>query len=206
MKITIEWIREKLACREGVDWFKNQSETNAVKILEKLIAADKLDWANWTICRLFKHKQQIQYAVYAAEQVINIYEKKYPIDAHPREAIEAAKKYLNTQKNRNAAAAYAVAAAAAYAVAAYASDASAAYASAAASYASDASAAYADAAAAAASDSSAAAAYASDASVAYASAAYASAASAAYAAKNIMKFKILKYGIELLREQNDKIC
>jgi hypothetical protein len=43
---------------------------------------------------------------YASDQVINIFEKSYPDDKRPREAIEAAKKVISedTQQNRNAAA------------------------------------------------------------------------------------------------------
>ena len=36
-------------------------------------------------------KQKIQYAIYAAEQVVDIYENKYPENDQPRKAIEAAK-------------------------------------------------------------------------------------------------------------------
>jgi hypothetical protein len=127
-----------------------------------------------------KRKQYLKYAVYAARQVLNIYEKEYPNDDRPRKAIEAAKKCIknDTEKNRDAAyAAYAAAAAAA----------------AAASYA-----AYAASAAAAASDAAYAANAAASADAAYASYAAADYA-AAYARKN-MKIKILNYGIKLLKE------
>ena len=53
MKITLKWLKEKSACSSGVEWFKSQKETDAVKVLEKLINEDKLQWANWTICRVF---------------------------------------------------------------------------------------------------------------------------------------------------------
>jgi hypothetical protein len=63
-------------------------------------------------------EQRVQYAIFAAEQVIHIYEKKYPEDKRPRQAIEAAKAYLENPcaKTKAAAAAAAYAAyAAAYA-------------------------------------------------------------------------------------------
>jgi hypothetical protein len=58
-----------------------------------------LEWYKWT------KKDSISLAVYAAELVLDKYEKKYPEDKRPREAIEAAKKGLksNTAKNRSAA-------------------------------------------------------------------------------------------------------
>ena len=32
MKLTLEWLREKNACVEGVLWFKNQTETKEIEI------------------------------------------------------------------------------------------------------------------------------------------------------------------------------
>jgi len=121
--ITKEWLKEKSACDEGVKWFLSQKETEGVKVVKDLIKTDKLNWSNWLIVQLMNHNQQIKYAIFTAEQVIDIYEKKYPHDKRPRKAIEAAKKYLENpnEKNENAAdAAYAAAAAAAYAATAYA--------------------------------------------------------------------------------------
>ena len=172
------WLEKRDACKEGVVWFENQKERNGIEVVEKLIKEKKLDWANWLIVRLMKYKQYISYVVYAAEQVIGIYEKKYPNDKRPRQAIEAAKKCIKSPTKKNKAAAYAAAAAAADA--AYAADAA------------DAAYAAADAAA-----------YAADAAyAAYAAAddAYAADAAAAYAAaKQQMELKILEYGIKLLR-------
>ena len=103
MKLTKEWLKEIDACSEGVEWFNNQKETDGTKVIKKLIEEDRIDWANWTICRVFSKKQKIQYAVYAAEQVIDIFEKKYPDDKRPRKAIEAAKKCIenDTEENRS---------------------------------------------------------------------------------------------------------
>ena len=120
--LTMKWLKDKGACQESKDEFlilkKKSIKTEIVfKMLEK---KEKLNWSNWLISRLFNKKQKIQYAIYAAEQVIDIYENKYLNDNRPRKAIEAAKNYFKkpSEKNRNAtyAAAYAAyAAAAAYA-------------------------------------------------------------------------------------------
>ena len=105
MKITKEWLEEKSACSEGKEWFLNQKETEGKKVCLKLIKAENLDWANWLVVRLLTHKQRIQYAIFAAEQVIEFYEKKYPGDDRPRKAIESAKECLKqpTEENRSAA-------------------------------------------------------------------------------------------------------
>ena len=87
MEISMEWLKSKSACGESIHWFNSQKETDAVKVLDKLIVENKLQWANWTICRVFNYKQRVQYAVFAAEQVLYLYEKKYPDNKKPREAI-----------------------------------------------------------------------------------------------------------------------
>jgi len=186
MNITKEWLKEKSACGEGVKWFLSQKDTDAVKVIEKLVLEDRLDWANWTICRVFDYKQRVQYAVFAAEQVLDIYEKEYPANKRPRLAIEAAGKCIDDPSESNkksAAAAAANAANVAYAAAYAAAAAAAAYAAAAAAYA-----------------AANAAAYAANAAYAAANAAYAAANVAYAAAKDRMKKKILEYGLGLLKE------
>ncbi len=182
MKITVDFLKSKSACNEAVIEFKKHGDCDLINLLEEMIVKKyRLDWANWLIVRCMTHKQYVLYAIYAAEQVIDIFEKKYPDDKRPREAIEAAKKYIAnpTEENRNATDA-----------AAYAADA--------ATHAADAAAHAADAAAHAA-DAAAHAAYAADAAAHAAYAAYA--AHAAYAAAYAMRIKILEYGIKLLEYQ-----
>jgi hypothetical protein len=210
MKITKKWLENKNACQDGIDWFIAQSETDAVKIIESLIEQKQYSWANWLLVRIMSYRQYVAYAIFSAELVIDIYEKKYPNNKAPRQAIEAAKLCLNspTKNNKKVATAYADDAAyAAYDAAddaAYAADDAAAYAAAAA-------AAYA--AYAAADD----AAYAADAyaaaAAAYAAAAAAYAADDAYnascavyvsrmdntAAKATTYIKILRNGLSLLK-------
>ena len=126
MKITNEWLETKGACRKGKNWFENQTESDGVGILRKLMLEKHYDWANWLSVRVMERKQYLAYAIYAAEQVLGIFEKTYPEDKRPRKAINAAKKVLfeDTPENKKMAAAYAAAdadadadAAAAYAAA-----------------------------------------------------------------------------------------
>src|SRR3990167_5264267 len=190
MKISLDWLKEKNACEEGIRWFSVQKETDALNVIKTLMADNRSDWANWLIVRLMEYKQYVAYAIFAAEQVVWIYEKKYPGDKRPRTAIDAAKKCLKDQSKENKAAADA-AYAAAYAAYAAARDA-AAYAAA---YAAYAAAAYTSAPAAYA---AAAAAYAAACDAARDAAAYAAYADADAAYAKKMKIKILRYGIKLL--------
>jgi len=178
-KITEKWLVKKGACEAGVEAFKNQKEKDSLKILKKLIRVKKLDWANWLIVRVMTYKQYVSYAIYGAEKVIGIFEKKYPNDHRPRRAIRAAQKCIKNPSRKNKAAADAAATDAAYAAdAADAADA-----------------------ASAAVDYVAYAAYtAADAADVAAAADAADAAYVAYAATAKTKLKILKYGISLLKE------
>src|SRR3990167_11450602 len=74
---------------------------------------DKQVWSEMKIVKAWKwgKEDSVALAIYAAELVIDIYEKEYPNDKRPREAIEAAKNWLK-KPNATRAAAYATRAAA----------------------------------------------------------------------------------------------
>ncbi len=114
MKITKKWLKEQTACQNGIDWVAANKliglESKA--FVQRLIKADKLDWANWLITQIMKKKQCVIYAVYAAEQVIGIYEKQYPKDNRLRQAIEAAKACIANPSKANNSAAWAACSAA----------------------------------------------------------------------------------------------
>jgi immunity protein 5 of polymorphic toxin system len=119
MKITKEWLKEKGACSDGKEWFLDQGIEDPIAGIKNLMKHDKLDWGNWLIVRVMTRPQYLAYAIFAAEQVIHIYEKRYPDNDKPRKAIEATKAVLanDNEKTRFAAAdaacaAYAAAAAA----------------------------------------------------------------------------------------------
>jgi hypothetical protein len=180
MILTVEKLRELGACDDGIDWFDSQSNRELKQVVEALMTQGRSSWANWLIVRLLSQKQKSQYAIFAAESVLHIFEKKYPTDMRPREAIKAAREYLEDPSEAKLEALRGKKDAA-YAANAYAN------------------AAAADAAAAAA---AAAAAYAADAyaAAAYAAYAYANAAYAADAVDDDVKRKIIDFGLELLEE------
>ena len=169
--ITLKWLQSKDACKESIEAWHKETDHGTLATLNRLVVKNP-KWGNWLICRIMNKNQSVQYAIFAAEQVIDIYEGKYPDDKRPRNAIEAAKAYLkNPSKKTKAYAAdagygatYAAGYSAGYAVT---------YAAAAAIYAADA--------------------------AGYA-AADADGADAAGAERRKMKVKILKYGIRLLEQ------
>ena len=115
-KITDKWIAENNPCIEAIDWW-DKKERNPIKILKLLIKEKKYNWANWFIVRIMEYKDCVSYALYAAECVLDIFEKKYSNDKRPREAIEVAKKCRDNPNEENKAAADAAAHAAADAAA-----------------------------------------------------------------------------------------
>ena len=112
MKITLDWLEEHHACLEGIDWFRAQSETDGVALVKKLMAEKRHGWAQWLIVLIMTRPQYLDYAIFAAEQVLPIYEQQYPGDDKPRLAINAARKCIanDTPANRDAAGAAARAA------------------------------------------------------------------------------------------------
>jgi hypothetical protein len=103
-KVTTKWLESHRACTEAVERFKKQSLREPIPLLERMIRSknkELLSWANWLIVRIMNKKQRVEYAVYAAELVLPNFETQFSDDPRPREAIEAAKKYLKNQTQEN---------------------------------------------------------------------------------------------------------
>ena len=100
-KVTQKWLKEKKACRDGFNWWVDNCEGLSNKEQLLRLVHHRADWANWLIVRMMNRKQKISYAIFAAEQVIDIYERKNPNDNRPREAINAAKAVLKRDNVKN---------------------------------------------------------------------------------------------------------
>jgi len=190
--LSVKYLKSIYACSSAIKKFESQPERDTKKILYLMIEQEKLDWTNWLICRLFPtRKMKVQYAVFAARQVLDIWEAKYPNDKRPRLAIKAAEVCLKSPTTKNKSACRAACSAAD----------SAAYSAASAARAADSSAdssAFRAASAARAADSSADSAAFRAAFRAACSAADSAAYSAASAAYKKMQLKIIRYGMKLL--------
>jgi len=114
MKITKEWLRKKDACPEGYEWWsENCNHLKTIKEQIKVLSEYNFEWAIWVLIKIMNKRQNLRFAIYCAKLVLPIFEKKYPADNRPGNAIKAAEKVLerNTKKNRNTAAYAAFAAA-----------------------------------------------------------------------------------------------
>ncbi len=74
---------------------------------ESIVSDNKEVYSDMRIIKTWKwqKKDSVALAIYSAELCIDIFEKKYPNDKRPREAIESAKKWLlePTEENRKSA-------------------------------------------------------------------------------------------------------
>ncbi|MFA7486027.1 MAG: putative immunity protein [Phycisphaerae bacterium] len=120
MLLTKQILENHGACGECMYWYISNGEPTSVEeTIEKLLLSDereKFGWSNWLLSCVLPLDDKIRYAIFAAELVIDIFEKRFPEDKRPRNAIEAARKYLSHKDAAAADAAYAAARAAADAV------------------------------------------------------------------------------------------
>ena len=94
MMFNDSWVEEKRPCKEGLAFLNKQTDKSAVSVINALVVAKHYSWADWALTKSFTKKQNVMFAIYAAEQVIDIFEKEYPEDKRPRAAIETAKRWL----------------------------------------------------------------------------------------------------------------
>jgi hypothetical protein len=126
MLISSDKIKAFNPCNEGWSWYlDNASHITDLKELLLRVDAKNPEWCRWLFTRLMTREQCIEIAIFSAEQVVGEYERKYPNDARPRNAIDAAKAVLKSDTEENREKAYAAAYAAYYAAAANAADAAA---------------------------------------------------------------------------------
>jgi len=124
MKVSLRLLQKLRACDDGIEFYKKVGQPKTIKgCIKTAIEHNELKYASWFIVRCMDKIQCVQYAVFAAEQVLSIFENRYPNDKRPRKAIEAARQYIENPSKENANAANAT-----YATyAAYVADAAAAY-------------------------------------------------------------------------------
>ena len=99
-------------CSKGIGQALSYVQGDVLAVVEVKGKSDKQDdkecYSDMRIVKAYKWTKtdSVKLAIFAAEQVIDIFEKYNKEDKRPREAIEAAKKYLEnpTKKNQDAAA------------------------------------------------------------------------------------------------------
>lgn len=100
-QITTEFLKSLNACQSGINLVATYPDKDHEAVIRRLVADDHWDYANWLLPRLMDYRGYVSYAVYAAELVLPIWEKKYPDDKRPRKAIEAAKRCIDDPSDEN---------------------------------------------------------------------------------------------------------
>ena len=98
MLLNLDIVKNLNTCAGGLRWYTINEQKTVEKTIKTLLASDeceKYTWSNWLLTHVFTKEQNVKYAIFAAKEVLYIFEKKYPNDWRPRKAIEAAEKYLN---------------------------------------------------------------------------------------------------------------
>ena len=103
MRVVTKALLKKIAaCDDGTKYavksLLGKSYSDAIR---QCIADDQLQWANWGIVRVMDGTERVKYAIYAAKQVLKIFEDKYPNDKRPREAINAVERWVNAPNEKN---------------------------------------------------------------------------------------------------------
>lgn len=101
MKITKEELKKKNPCEEGFKYWCEKGIDDLAEFMWEAYQDGHFDYAHWLFVRFVPIKTRIKYAVFAAELVLDIYEREYPEDNRPRAAIEAAKKVIESDTTEN---------------------------------------------------------------------------------------------------------
>jgi len=109
MATTIAEIEQDGAAEQG------KKRRNVDELLNEAISKGAYYDAAYALAAVMGPSQRVEWAVWSAEQVINIFEENYPGDDRPGAAINAAKSYLKNPSVGNAAKTLNAANAAAYA-------------------------------------------------------------------------------------------
>lgn len=124
-----EWLKTHDSCAGGVRCLEKNTGIGAKAgiILRDTLDKSECIYFRWLATRLMDKSKCVEWAIFCAEQVLYIFEEKYPNDFRPRESIQATKKYLSdpSEENRIKLRIAAYAAADAYDAAVYAADAAA---------------------------------------------------------------------------------
>ena len=103
MKLTKRWLKNRGACKDAYQWYLKQETENVEELFSRAMEEKRYSDINWVLSQKLERLDKIRYAVYAAELVIDIWEKQNKDD---RKAIEAAKAYIKNPSKKNRDAAY----------------------------------------------------------------------------------------------------
>ena len=93
MKFTIEQLEKLDPCEDGLEWYKENIKTDNIEDILIQLNNYNPSWSRWLMVRVIDLSSRKKLAIFSAELVLDICEKKYPKDMRVRECIQAAKDY-----------------------------------------------------------------------------------------------------------------
>ena len=84
-----EFLAGNKACEEGYKWAQTQTDRSHEAFL-RAAAEENFGYFTWCLTHTFNAPQSVEFAVFCAELVLPIFERKFPADERPRKAIAAA--------------------------------------------------------------------------------------------------------------------
>lgn len=102
MQITISFVENigeiynQKPCNDGYKWFVENFPNGAEHedVFQKAIDDGKISYCTWALSKSMPKKQNVEWAIWCAKQVLPIFENKFPDDNRPRKAIKSAKEFL----------------------------------------------------------------------------------------------------------------
>jgi len=103
MKLTKEFLKDNNAYTELMVWFKKRFSCGeeSEKVIAKLMLDGWFRQANWLLTRILDAKQNAEYAIYAAELALPIFERNRPGDDNAARMIKKIKKCLLNHSKKN---------------------------------------------------------------------------------------------------------
>ena len=99
MKLTLKKLKSLNPCegsiKKYIDAGRPDTVENAIKYCIASNNRELLNDANWLIVRMVRTKtDRVKYKIYAASQILHLFECRFPEDKRPRNAINTAKNYI----------------------------------------------------------------------------------------------------------------
>ena len=102
-RITKHWLKKKNPCTDGFKWWcrKYGKSCTVEQFLKDGVDGDEWDYVKWLMPKLMTDTNNRKIAIYSASLVLPIFENEYSDDKRPRNAINAAKRYLKNPTGKN---------------------------------------------------------------------------------------------------------
>jgi hypothetical protein len=92
MIVTKEQLKALYPCIDGYEYWLKVNKPDLEEFMIQAWEDGYVNWANWLFVRVVPRELYLKYAIYSAELSLPIFEKCFPYDRKPRNAIKIAKK------------------------------------------------------------------------------------------------------------------